>query len=180
MNDIFFHPLPQQNTGTVEYFSVLGRALFTAQHFETNCRALAGFLMMKTEQVENGSNVLDSPKFHLKINKLWKQNLGNIIPRITKSNPPSNDISQVLDEARVARNEIAHWITVGVNIESDAELSNRIDEIRIHVQKIAYADKYVAALLHKVNKTSLPSDQFFTNYEKEVADWACEPVSLGC
>lgn len=180
MNDIFFHPLPQQNTGTVEYFSVLGRALFTAQHFETNCRALAVILMMKTEQVENGSNVLEMPEFHLKMNKLWKQNLGNIIPLITNGNPPSSDISRALDEARVARNEIAHWITVGVDVENEAELSKRIDEIRIFVQKIACADKYISALMHIVNKTSLPSVQFFTNYEKEVADWVCEPVFSEC
>ena len=176
MKDLFFHPLPQLDIGLLNYFSILGRALFTAQHFETNCRALAGFLLIKEDQAKNGSNLLEAPEFHSKMNKLWGQSLGSIILRIPLGISRPNDISQALDEARDARNQIAHWATVGVDIKNETELSTRINEISILVQKVARADKYIATLLHVINKDSIPADAFFRQYEKTVADWVCEPA----
>jgi hypothetical protein len=177
MIDNFFHPLIRLDIGPLEYFSVLGRALFTAQHFETNCRALAGFLNMRIESGTKGLCVLDTPEFRDKIDKLWKQTLGCDIHYLKKNFEFPNEIAKILDDARDARNEIAHWATVGIGDDLDSEVDMRVDEIRARVDKIAAADKYIAALIHAANKDPLPTPQFFLAYDKKVADWVCEAAS---
>ncbi|HML76614.1 MAG TPA: hypothetical protein PKB02_19135 [Anaerohalosphaeraceae bacterium] len=176
MIDIFFHPMISLDEGPIKYFSVLGRALFTAQHFETNCRALAGFLNMRVEIITKGSDVLNAPEFHNRINSLWRKTLGGQITAIQKIIQFPNDISQIIDEARNARNEVAHGITVGIGDNLDSELNVRIDEIRRQVKKIATADKYVAALLHIFNRDQLPNGNYFREYERKIDKWVCEPV----
>jgi hypothetical protein len=176
MSDIFFHSLPELDIDLREYFSVLGRALFTAQHFETNCRALAACATMETDISGKGFNELDTPEFNKKIAMMWKDTLGASVKYLKSRIEFPNEIAQALADATKARNEVAHWTTVGLNEFFDSELIARITEIRNLVLKIAIADKYIAILLHAVNKSPPPMSRFFEEYEKKVADWVCEPA----
>ena len=176
MINIFFHPLIPLDMGPLEYFAVLGRALFTAQHFETNCRALAAYFSMRVSAMRERASVVETPAFRERLDRLWKQTLGRHIHDLQSIFAFPPEITQVFDAALEARNEIAHWLTVGIDDHLDSEIDSRIAEIRMRVVKIAAADKCVAVLLHAANKDPLPASSYFSKYEETVANWVCQPA----
>ncbi len=174
MIDDAFHPLIRLDMGLVHYFSVLGRALFTAQHLEMNCRAIAGFLHMRSQVMQHGSSVLDDGTFQKGIHQLWKKTLGQHVHGLNELCIFSDDAAQLLGAAVKARNELAHDVAMGITDRLDAELDQRIDEIRELVRKIATADKIVSSLLHILNKDPLPRKDYFKTYEERVIAWVTE------
>lgn len=170
MIDIFYHPLFEFDQRSLHFFSVLGRALYTAQHFEMNCRALAVSLRM-VEHVSTGSSVED-PVFQQEIVRFYKQTLGKYASNLKQRNLFSEDFLSILDKAVRARNKIAHNIVIGITDSTCPDLDDRIREIEVLVRQIASADKVVATLIHIVNKDPLPS--FLNSYENNVVAWVVE------
>jgi hypothetical protein len=174
MIDIAFHPLFPLDMGPLHYFSVLGRALFTAQHLEMNCRAIAGFLDVREQSAEHASSVLEDPAFQKAMRQLWRKTLGQHIHSLTKLGVLSGDAAPIFEAAVHARNEIAHSVAIDVSERLDSELEERIDHILKLVRKIAVADKIVSAIIHLLNKDPLPDRDFFTSYEDRVVAWVSE------
>jgi len=174
MIDIAFHPLSPLHMGPLHYFSVLGRALFTAQHFEMNCRAIAGFLCMREETTLHGLSVLDDPTFQKRMDQLWRKTLGGHVYDLTKRCVLSADAAPIFKAAREARNEIAHNVAMDISERLDSELDERLDYVLELVRKIAAADKVASAMIHILNKDPLPTRTFFESYEDRVVTWVKE------
>jgi hypothetical protein len=174
MIDEAFHPLFHLDMRPLHYFSVLGRALFTAQQLEMNCRAIAGFLHMRQLIAAHGSSILEDATFMKGMNQLWKKTLGQHINSLNEMSMFTDEAAPIFEEARKARNRIAHDIAMGVTDRLDSELDERIGEIKDLVWKIAAADKIAAALIHLQNKDPLPRKDFFASYEDRVVAWVVE------
>jgi len=174
MIDIAFHPLFPLDMGPLHYFSVLGRALFTAQHLEMNCRAIAGYLHMREQTTLQGSSVLEDPAFQKGMNQLWRKTLGQHIHGLTELCVLSDDAAPIFKVAVEARNEIAHNVAMDVSERLDSELDERLDYILQLVRKIAAADKVISAMIHLLNKDPLPTRTFFESYEDRVVTWVKE------
>jgi hypothetical protein len=174
MINTVFHPLFPLDMGPLHYFSVLGRALFTAQHFEMNCRAIAGFLHMREETTFHGSSVLEDPTFQNRMNQLWRKTLGQHVHCLTEQCVLPDDVAPIFKAAVEARNEIAHNVALDVSERFDSELDEGLDCISELVRKIAAADKVASAMIHLLNKDPLPTRTFFESYEDRVVTWVKE------
>jgi hypothetical protein len=174
MIDDAFHPLMRLDMGRLHYFSVLGRALYTAQHLEMNCRAIAGFVRMRLSVQEHGSAILDDEEFLKGIANFWKSTLGQLVNYLTEMDVFAVDACALFREALRARNEIAHDIAIDISENLDAELDERIGHIKELVRKIAAADKVASLLIHILNEDPLPISDFFNQYEKRVEAWVAE------
>ena len=172
--DTAFHPLFRLDMGPLHYFSVLGRALFTAQHLEMNCRAIAGFLRVREQTTLDGASVLESSAFEKEISKLWRKTLGQHVHDLTKMFALPSDIAPILRGAVQARNEIAHNVAMDVSERLDSELDERLDHILELVRQIAEADKVASAIIHLLNRDPLPTKEFFASYEDRVTGWVEE------
>jgi hypothetical protein len=172
--DIAFHPLFPLDMGPLHYFSVLGRALFTAQHLEMNCRAIEGFLYMRQSITLHGPSGIESPSFQKDIEKLWRKTLGQHVHNLCKKDVLSGDAITTLKSAVDARNEIAHQVAIDVSERLNADLGQRIEYILGLVRSIAEADKIASAILHMLNKDPLPTKDFFASYEDRVVAWVSE------
>jgi len=160
------------------YFSVLGRALYTAQHLEMNCRAIVGFIHIRLSVMGSGSEVLDSPELLSQIEQLWKKTLGQNIRILKDYNFFDENLMRILEEATDARNEIAHKVTMGIDERTDFESINIFDDIKPLIRKIATADKFISGLLHFLNREPLPTPHYFKYYENQVTDWVLAPASF--
>jgi hypothetical protein len=174
MIDVAFHPLFPLDMGPLHYFSVLGRALFTAQHLEVNCRGIAIFLHVREQGYIHGTQVLDDPEFQKAINRLWRKTLGQNVHGLIESGAFSDDIAPIFKTAVCARNEIAHSVAMDVSERLDFEIDERIDYILGFVRSIAKADKIASAIIHLLNKDPLPTKDFFASYEDRVTAWVSE------
>jgi hypothetical protein len=110
MIDVAFHPLFPLDMGSLHYFSVLGRALFTAQHLEMNCRAIEAFLHIREQSITHGSSIIDDPVFQKRIDQLWRKTLGQHVCSLTEACVVSDDAATIFRSAVQPRNEIAHRV----------------------------------------------------------------------
>lgn len=173
MVDVAFHPLFSLDTGPLHYFSVLGRALYTAQHLEMNCRTIAVFLHMHDHINEGGSPVFNDPEFQKRINQLWRKTLGQHLHYL-KSGIFPDDAALIFDTAVHSRNEIAHSAAMDLSEPLDLEIDERINHILKLVHNIAAADKIASAIIHLLNKDPLPTEDFLASYEDQVTAWVSE------
>jgi len=176
--DIHFHPLFSLDERAHLYFSIIGRALYTAQHLEMNCRAIVGFIHMRLSVTRSGPDVLDNPEFLGQIEHIWKQTLGRHVNILKDYGFFDEDFRRLLGEAVDARNEIAHFITIGIDEHTDFGSINIFDDIKPLIRKIATADKFMSGLLHFLNKDPLPTPDLFISYENQVIDWVLAPASF--
>lgn len=175
MTDIAFHPLFPLDMGPLHYFSVLGRALFTAQHLETKCRGIEGYLYMRKTPSLHGSFITESPTFQKGIEELWKKTLGQHVHALKQDHGVlPGDVAPIFESARDARNEIAHHVAADISERVEADLDERIEYILGLVRSIAEADKFASMMLHLLNKAPLPTKDFFDSYEDRVVAWVSE------
>lgn len=174
MINIAFHPLFPLDMGPLHYFSVLGRALFTAQHFERNCLAIVGLRQGSEQAVLHGLSAIEEPAFQKGMCQLCRRTLGQYVNELTKLGVLSDDAGPVFRAALQARNEIAHEVAMDVSERLDSELAERLDHILDLVRKIAAADMIASAIIHLLTKDPLPTRDFFDSYEDQVASWVAE------
>ena len=174
MIDSAFHPLFPLDMRPMHYFSVLGRALFTAQHLEMNCRAIAALLHMSEQIKLQGSLMLEDPAFQRGMSQLWRKTLGQHVRNLTEEKPLPGDAIPILKAAVKARNNIAHSVAMDVTDRLEAELEDRLDQLTELVRKIAEADKIAAAIVHGFNNDPLPTGAFFQSYTQRVVAWVME------
>lgn len=166
-----FHPLFPLDMGPLHYFAVLGRALFTAQHLEMNCRAIAGLLYVRDKIIKPDSHVMDDQEFHKDMERLWRKTLGQQVQGLIGSDVFLRDIFKT---AVHSRNEIAHSVAMDVSERLDSEVDERIEHILGLVRSIAKADKTASVVIHVLNKDPLPTKDFLASYEDRVTAWVSE------
>jgi aspartyl/asparaginyl beta-hydroxylase (cupin superfamily) len=162
-------------------FITFGRALYVAQHFEANCRALATLLDVKgTHRSGKFSPSNEDADFNVFVDKLWKRMLAKNIGRLVNHYMPADlkdFLFPILDEARIARNYIAHNFTLGCEtlVLEPEHREGLIEEIRKLVGRITEADKHICCIMQAVTHEPIPTGEYLQGYQEEIASWVCEP-----
>jgi len=136
--DIFMDDFERTEWGDSIY-SVVGRALTLATHFESRCRGLAAILKLKTtpsEILESAAGIKELSR------KLYRRSLSQ---HISSFAPCQDDFRRLLDRGRCARNDIAHEITLGMDDQdglnrNEESLTDRIRELS---RTLAEADRAI-------------------------------------
>jgi hypothetical protein len=151
-------------------YSILGRALSLAAHFESSCRSLAGILHLRV-----------GPREVFESEELMKEFLKKLHDRplkkyISQFAPSEDDFRCLMDKARYARNEIAHEIPVGMYDQSGLNHNEQyfLKRIRELSMILAEADRAVCFVLTEITNEHMPNNDFLKNYPDRVVKWVCE------
>jgi hypothetical protein len=151
-------------------FAVLGRLLLVATHFEWNCRALTGILAIR----EDPAKILTEGVDRL-LENLRERTLKKHLKEFPFSGfSHSDELMEILEAAREARNEVAHEIAGGLCdlFEDDVErLNERMARVGNLALTIAVADRFVSTALSVLSYAPLPPKEFIDHYDKSVVDW---------
>ena len=84
----------------------------------------------------------------------------------------------ILDEARRARNYIAHNLTPGCEtLAFETEIQEGlVEEVHKLVTKVAEADKHICCIMQAVTNEPIPTSEYLKRYQEEIASWVCEPA----
>ena len=153
-------------------FGVIGRALIIATRFDSTCTSFADaidyrhFGPLKPFVTESEFNDL------LKKAKKKHPNLG----WSTSYLGLSGNLFQVLDQAREARNAVAHDICAGL----EGSIDNKLDEdhllswISDSVSKLAWGNVLLSRLLAEFNGDEFLREEFIPSYVEKVQKWVIE------
>lgn len=153
------------------YFAIFGRALTIATRFDAGCRTL-GILV----GIKNAPEILESEEVLKKFaNRITKQKLWDHINNLTTKGAEPWD---TLNKARIARNEIAHEITLGLDGQIDAItekiLKERIERLYNLCLLLAEGDILVEGLASDLTDEELPTVDFLKKYPERIAKWVTE------
>ena len=151
-------------------YSILGRALSLAAHFESSCRSLAWILHLRVGPRE----IFESEELMKEF--LKKLNDRRLKKHISQFAPSRDDFRCLMDKARYARNEIAHEIPMGMHDQSGLDHNEQYFLKRIHELSIilAEADCAVCFVLTEITNEHMPNNDFLKDYPDRVVKWVCE------
>jgi len=151
-------------------YSILGRALSLAAHFESSCRSLADILHLRV-----------GPREVFESEELMKEFLKKLHDRplkkyISQFAPSEDDFRCLMDQARYARNEIAHEIPVGMYDQSGLNHKEQyfLKRIRELSMILAEADRAVCFVMTEITNEHMPNNDFLKNYPDRVVKWVCQ------
>lgn len=173
MIDIAFHTYFELDQETLHYFSIVGRALHVAQHYESNVRGINGLLSIRMHYMENGNLDIENPEFRKKMKALYKKSLGKQQSTLKKYLPIDSEFDGLLTRATTARNRIAHESLIGMD-EHTTDFDARIEEIEEYVREIAEADLVISLILQKLNKDLIPSKSYLDTYVEKTIKWVLQ------
>jgi len=158
-----------------ECYGALGRALYVTQHLEANCRALAILMDVKKTITIGDIGSPDDPEFIEFVSKLWNRFLGKNLDVLRTYGFPE-EVYSSLHEARKARNEVAHAITLGIEHKLEENLGRKeiLDDIATAVKHIAEGDRIIGFLMQCVTNEPCPSSSYLHDYPDKVVEWVCE------
>jgi len=167
--DIFIDDFERTESGDSIY-SAIGRLLMLATHFERSCRGLVGILQLKTiphEILESSTGIKELS------DELYRRSLGQNISTFA---PTQGDFRLLLDNARKARNEIAHEIALCMEDQEGLEYNGEscLGRIRELALILAEADRAVCFALTVLTHDHIPNDDFLKKYPERITQWVCE------
>lgn len=123
----------------------------------------------------------EDPDFNKFVDKLCKRLLAQNIGRLVNQYMPhelKDFLFPILDEAKKARNYIAHNLTSGFEtLAFETEIQEGlVEEVHKLVTKIAEADKHICCIMHAVTNEPIPSSEHLKRYQEKIASWVCEPA----
>jgi hypothetical protein len=117
---------------------------------------------------------------------ILKSGSGPLLSNYAKCPSPSNlsalnlqedSVITILDDARKARNEVAHELTLGLDrcLDSLPEESEKylVNSLRTLSTRLAEGDRIVSYLLSVETNEDIPNAAFLKNYPRTVAKWVC-------
>ena len=173
MNSAFLE-FPRERTDFSDAnYAAIGRALAYATSFEADCRALSSLLQIKTTHLSTQDT--DSA-FVSAVAEVWSQRLCQHIELVSKHWHFPANVAGTLKQAREARNEITHDITLGIShtVETDAGRTDILSTITQLVRRIA--DGYIIVELASLVETHerLPTPQFISTYPSRIVEWVTD------
>lgn len=168
--EIFMDDFERTIWGDANY-AIIGRALTLSARFEGMCRALSALLDAKDDK-----NVLESEEgIDRFVKKLEKRLLFQHINAIARDN---TELREILTKGRIARNEIAHTITLGLDRCIDLLPNDYIEELmqqlRASIKELAEADRAISFISTVLSSEQLPTDDFLKKYPYLVEEWVME------
>lgn len=114
--------------------------------------------------------VLPSDKFDDYVNELFSK--FSVLNNNINTLPIEQPEKDILHKARVARNEIAHSLTVGMTGCLDLKIDDQ--DFKTHISNlvldISAGDYLISTILSILNKDPLPNYSE-SNYKKRIVDW---------
>lgn len=163
--DIFIEDF-EITESTEEIHAILGRSLIIATRFDNLCGTAAKHIRMK----ESLAIVLDNEKFDEFIDKLFSKftNLNNNI----NSLPVEQEFKGILHKARIARNEIAHELTIGMIgcLDLKIDTSNLKHHLSNLIKTISEGDYLISTFLSILNQDPLPNISS-SHYKNKTVNW---------
>ena len=151
-----------------ETYASLGRALAFATRLERNCLALAVLVGLRTNPLvsQDENRLRDFCAF------LHKRRLGN-------SQHLPDDVFAVLDEARQARDYVAHTAAIDMEarLKTDDGRAQIVDGLATAVRKMAEADWIVCFATSVYTNKPLSSGWHPKTYVEQIVNWVCEVAS---
>lgn len=151
---------------------VLGRALIIATRFDSMCVAAADTANTKMNQTIK--HMLDEAEYEKFVLKTIKKHtsLGNSIVALGL---PA-DVSDILHSARLARNHIAHNLTIGLTGCLDTKIAYKalIKDISKLIEEITNGDIVISTLISLRNNDPLPIAQFINTYKEKTINWVVD------
>lgn len=170
--EIFMDDFERTQLGD-ELYSCIGRALTISTRFEAMCKTLNSLLQVKS----NRGSLESEEEIQLLVNKIYKKNLATHINTITKGKG-NDDLRKILDDARIARNEIAHEISLGldgcIDLIPESEIKALIAKLKQLIVTIAIADKIVSFVISIITHELIPNSDFLESYEDRMTSWVAD------
>jgi len=172
MNPNIFIQEFERTDNTDKLHAILGRALIVATRFDSICKQAALHNGLKKEigiylvnDDEARSRVLQSVADKHRTLSLRIQSL--LLPK---------DVSALLDDARKARNAIAHELSEGLTgcldfKINEGELIKRVYDL---VLSLAYGDVVISQVMSVLNNEPQPRADFLSSYVNNVTRWVIE------
>ena len=160
-----------------DLYSIIGRALTVSTRFEAMCKMLNTMFHVKSKH-----GILESEEqISVLVNKIRSSPLARHIKEIAKVNKNAigfDGLRDLLDAARIARNEIAHEITLGLDMCIDSIEEDKITDLKIELEKsiksIAQADKIISLIVSIVTHEPIPSGDFLESYPDRLKSWVID------
>jgi hypothetical protein len=162
--------LPPQEPELLEhFFAVLGRALFTANNFEAKCQHI--LRLVRLANLFQQGNDADAA-FKLAATLRDKMLAGTISEIQTSVTIEAADI-QLLEEARVARNFIAHegGLLVSGILTTEQCISDQLERLRMNVQILAKGDNVASKWEYGICEKEPPPYGMYELYPAALEEW---------
>lgn len=166
-----------------DFFTTCGRALFIAQHFEKNLRAITAALDLRKGHISGELGRSDKEGLSEFYSRKLNRTLGRAINDGLRAHLPetlapyyTEYILPPLERAREARNRIAHEFLFGFDgMEAPSEVLNETAEaLRDDVHALADADFSVCCLIQGFNGAPVPCNR--ERYVRNVIEWVLSPL----
>lgn len=147
---------------------VIGRSLIIATRFDSLCTSLSLALELKQKTI--GLSFSDE-KFNLFVSQVISKY--RTLDESIKSFGLPDELSEILHNARKARNEIAHSLTRGLEGCIDTQVSNEkfIEEISSLIEIITDGDIAISSFISVFNKEPVLSGNSLMTYKEKVINW---------
>lgn len=162
----------ERTDNTDDLHAILGRALIVATRFDSMCKQAAIHFGLKKE-ISAYFAIDDVARSIILENVADKhRTLGS---RIQSLHLP-NDVSTILDDARNARNVIAHELSEGLTGCLDVKIneSDLVNRVYHLILLLAYGDFIISQVLCVLNNEPQPNAKFVSNYVDKVTRWVIE------
>jgi hypothetical protein len=153
-------------------FTSLGRLLALAQRVESHCRSLALHAKMRLA----APSPLDSEEaLHAFSEDVWKRTFHAHVTYLSRLCAGESELYKILDEARIARNEVAHDVALGFEhwAYDEALMSEQSARIRELATALARADHLLCTLESIVSHQPMPIGEAYRAYSERLVTWVC-------
>jgi hypothetical protein len=167
--DVFMSDFERTEWGDKQY-AVVGRALAFASRFERNAKSLSALV-----NIRNNPTLLESDEEidHF-FSHIYKTPLAN---HLTVIGLDQGIAGKIVTNARFARNELIHELSLGMDRCLDLLPKTAIDEILENTRRlvtiIAKGDAIVCFLASVATSELTPTREFFDDYPNKIAAWTC-------
>ena len=153
------------------FFAAVGRATALGSVFESGCKALASLLEVREQVPFESSEALVKLAMAAFARRL-QRNISFLSSRLTTS----SNVAQILDDAREARNSVAHESTLGFShfLDQPEALSARLAELYQHARRIAEGIRFIDYFLAVATHEPVPTARVLLDYPDYLAGWACK------
>jgi len=153
------------------HYAIIGRALVFASRFESGGKRLSALIGLRKHR-----SILDSEKdIDSFMEELRKRSLATHFAQLGLNQGEADDI---LKEARLARNEVAHEIALGMDLCLDLLPKNAmpdlVERVRVLSIRMAKGDFVISVFASVLTKEPVPGNTFLGYYVDRVTNWICE------
>jgi hypothetical protein len=153
------------------HYAAIGRALVFATRFDAGCKTLNIMISVKNKKALLNTED-DIQSF---VNRLFKLHLAEHIKTIAGD---KKKLKTILDKARLARNEIAHEITLGFdrcidNLPKKA-VQNMMKRLKKLIRSLAEGDRAISLISSIVTHECPPNPKFISEYPQLIEKWVTD------